>query len=101
MKHPSNYDVNINQLTFSTQPRVETDETHTGLLAGPAEQLSVLNHESKPMKLRSEILIYLVCVTFSTQPRVETDETSASTFFSLPDADLSVLNHESKPMKRC
>ena len=61
--------------TFSTQPRVETDETY----------LSVRCERSGP--------------SFSTQPRVETDETQKERKEAAEAAELSVLNHESKPMK--
>jgi len=61
--------------------------------------LSVLNHESKPMKRVRKLGVCKEFQTFSTQPRVETDETWIRDGDTLPREQLSVLNHESKPMK--
>jgi len=61
--------------------------------------LSVLNHESKPMKHIWCDLLTTSSLTFSTQPRVETDETATRQELADAVEDLSVLNHESKPMK--
>jgi len=42
------------RISFSTQPRVETDETHCfAVVSVTLAYLSVLNHESKPMKPKS------------------------------------------------
>ena len=76
MKHSVYPEWSATATSFSTQPRVETDET---------------------VYVRG--LSSLTVSAFSTQPRVETDETNVPCRQDELELYLSVLNHESKPMK--